>query len=71
MRRAVLEAARALGVGAAECELSLPDVLAADELFVTNALFGIWPIAAMDAHRFAVGPLTRRLMSSLGYGHDA
>lgn len=71
MRRAVLETARALGVPAAERELSLTDVLAADELFMTNALVGVWPIAVIDEHRFAVGPVTRRLMTSLGYGHDA
>jgi 4-amino-4-deoxychorismate lyase len=71
MRRAVLESARALGIAASERELTLDDVLAADELFVTNALFGIWPIAAIDARRFTAGPLTRRLMASLGYGRDA
>ena len=71
MRRAVLETARALGVSTAERDLSLSDVLAADELFMTNALVGVWPIAAIDGHRFAVGPITQRLMISLGYGHDA
>jgi 4-amino-4-deoxychorismate lyase len=71
MRRAVLEAARALGIDAEERDLTLDDTFAADELFVTNALFGIWPIAAVDRRHFRVGPVTRRLMSELGYGHGA
>jgi 4-amino-4-deoxychorismate lyase len=67
MRRAVLELARTLGIRAAERDLALADVLAADELFVTNALFGIWPVTEIDGRRFGVGPTTRRLMSQLGY----
>jgi 4-amino-4-deoxychorismate lyase len=67
MRRAVLEAARELGIRTAERDLTLPDVLAADELFVTNALFGIWPLTDIDGRRFAPGPTTRRLMAELEY----
>ena len=44
MRRAVLETARTLGLRADESDLTLPEVFDADELFVTNALFGIWPV---------------------------
>jgi 4-amino-4-deoxychorismate lyase len=66
MRRAVLEAARMLGIRADECDLTLPDVLAADELFVSNSLFGIWPVTDIDGQRFVVGPTTKRLMSHLG-----
>lgn len=70
MRRAVLEAARTLGIRATECELTLADVTAADELFVTNALFGIWPVADLDGRPFAVGTTTRQLMAHLGVGSD-
>jgi 4-amino-4-deoxychorismate lyase len=71
MRRAVLEAARTLGVRAEESELELADLLAADELFVTNSLFGIWPVTDVDGRRFAIGPATQQLMAHLGYGDDA
>lgn len=70
MRRAVLETARRLGLRADERDFSLAELLAADELFVTNSLFGIWPIADVDAQRFALGPTTRRLMNELGFGDD-
>jgi 4-amino-4-deoxychorismate lyase len=71
MRRIVMETAAALGIVSGERDLGLDEVLAADELFMTNALIGIWPIARLDAHAFAAGPITRRLMRELGYGAAA
>lgn len=70
MRRAVLETARTLGIRAHERELTLDEVLAADELFLTNALFGIWPVSDIEGRPFAVGSTTRRLMTQLGYSND-
>ena len=66
MRRAVLETARTLGVRAQENDLTLAEVFDADELFVTNALFGIWPVSDIDGRRFPLGPTTTRLMRALG-----
>jgi 4-amino-4-deoxychorismate lyase len=71
MRRAVLEAARALDLGAEEREIPAAEVHAADELFVTNALFGLWPVTELDGRRFAFGPITKRLMTHLGVGSHA
>jgi 4-amino-4-deoxychorismate lyase len=71
MRRAVLETARTLGLRAEESDLDLAEILAADELFVTNSLFGIWPVADLDGRRFAIGAITERLMTHLGYRGDA
>jgi 4-amino-4-deoxychorismate lyase len=69
MRRAVLDAARALGVHAEERDVAPDDVSRADEVFVTNALFGIWPVTDVDGRRFARGPTTERLMKHFGCGH--
>jgi 4-amino-4-deoxychorismate lyase len=71
MRRAVLAAAAELRLGATECDLTMADLAAADELFVTNALFGIWPVAALDDRVFRPGDTTQRLMRHLGYGPHA
>lgn len=68
MRRVVMESAATLGIATSERDLELEDVLAADELFMTNAIFGIWPVARVDTRQFAVGALTRRLMRELDYG---
>lgn len=71
MRRAVLERAAAVGLTAAERDLTVADCRAADELFVTNSLFGIWPVAHFDARELAIGPNTTTLMRALGYGPSA
>ena len=68
MRRVVLEASRALAIRAEEREIVLNELLGADEVFMTNALFGIWPVTELDGRRFAVGPTTERLLAHLGYG---
>ena len=68
MRRVVLEAARTLRIRAEEREILPAELLGADEVFVTNALFGIWPVTELDGRRFAVGTATARLMAQLGYG---
>lgn len=69
MRRVVLEASRALAIRAEEREIVPNELLGADEVFMTNALFGIWPVTELDGRRFAVGRTTQRLMEHLGYGH--
>jgi 4-amino-4-deoxychorismate lyase len=66
MRRVVLETARELGLEALETDLALADLQTADELFVTNALIGIWPVAWLDEQRFEPGATTRQLMRALG-----
>ena len=41
---------------------------AADEVFLTNSLIGIWPVAALGArHWTAPGPVTRELMAQLAH----
>jgi branched-subunit amino acid aminotransferase/4-amino-4-deoxychorismate lyase len=35
-----------------ECSLTLADVLAADECFITNALLGVMPVCGIDTHKF-------------------
>jgi 4-amino-4-deoxychorismate lyase len=66
MRRAVLAAAAELSLEARERDLERADVLAADELFVTNALIGIWPVGELDGRARPVGTITHRLMQHFG-----
>ncbi len=66
MRRAVLEAAGDVGLEPVERNLSLGEFIAASEIFVTNALFEIWPVARLDHRRLAPGAKTRELMARLG-----
>jgi 4-amino-4-deoxychorismate lyase len=66
MRRVVIETAEKIGVGAVERDLTLDELHAADELFMTNALIGIWPVAKLGEARFAVGRVTLDLIRRLG-----
>ena len=71
MRRIVLESAHEAGLKPCESDLTLTDLQTADELFMANSLFGIWPVARLDERSFEPGQATRRLMRHLGYGTDA
>ena len=64
-RARVIEAAGRLQLRVAELELTPADLTAADELFLTNAVIGIWPIAELEGRGFAVGNTTRRLQQEL------
>jgi 4-amino-4-deoxychorismate lyase len=71
MRRVVLEAAAGAALTPSERNLTLKELQRADELFMTNALIGILPVATLDGQSFSRGPATQRLMQLLGIGGDA
>ena len=66
MRRAVLEAASDVGLEPEERDLEPAELAAANEIFVTNALFEIWPVARLDDRPITPGAKTRALMARLG-----
>lgn len=61
MRGLILDCAQKLGIAMEVTQLSLAQILDADELFITNSLIGVWPINAVDNHSFQLGPITQRL----------
>jgi 4-amino-4-deoxychorismate lyase len=61
MRRVVLREARRAGIAVDECVLGIRDLEAADELFLTNARIGIWPVRSLDERPMSPGPVTRHL----------
>ncbi len=65
MRERVLAAAPALGLQAVEGAVSVDDLEQADELYLSNALIGIWPVAAWAERNWLPGPVTRRLMDQV------
>jgi 4-amino-4-deoxychorismate lyase len=44
-----------------ERDLRWTDVLAADEIFLTNSLIGVWPVRQVDERAYAPGPIAARL----------
>jgi len=63
-RAAVLEVAEDLGVPAAQESLTVHDLLDADEVFLTNSIMEVMPVARVEARPIGEGtpgPVTRRL----------
>lgn len=61
MRGIVIEAAHGAGLVVEEQVLTAAHLAAAHELFLTNALIGIWPVRALENRQLKPGPVTRRL----------
>lgn len=65
MRGEILQRATAAGIDCRIQTLSLEQLLAADEVFLCNSLYGIWPVVALEARYWQPGPLTRRLQGCI------
>ncbi|MDQ2069257.1 aminodeoxychorismate lyase [Natronospira bacteriovora] len=69
MREWVLERSEAIGVPASESVLRLTDVMAADEVFMSNSLIGICPVLSLLGQEmtrsWSCGPVTQKLMGEL------
>lgn len=62
MRGIVIELARRHGVMVKQEYFDQAQLLAADELFVTNSVIGIWPVKQLDKQKFSVGSITQQIM---------
>ncbi|HWG28945.1 MAG TPA: aminodeoxychorismate lyase [Steroidobacteraceae bacterium] len=65
MRRVVLSEAVRVGIPVEECALRAEDLQDAQEIFLTNARIGIWPVRALESRVLSPGPITRRLQEHL------
>lgn len=61
MRRLVLEIARSQGIAVHERRVRPEELASADEVFLTNCVIGIWPVARVAARSYPVGEVTRVL----------
>ena len=61
MRAALLAEAERLAIPCQITEISLEQLLQADEIFLCNSVYGIWPVRAFADLSWPVGPLTRKL----------
>ncbi|MCC6950313.1 MAG: aminotransferase class IV family protein [Phycisphaerales bacterium] len=68
VRRWVLDWALSEGVPCRRRMLTLDDLLAADEVFLTNSSWGVLPVAGLEAHRVGqgVGEVGRSLVEAWG-----
>ena len=62
-RERVRELLSGAGIEVTERDLPWSALDDADEVFLTNSLIGAWPVAAFEARRLPVGPVTRRVQN--------
>lgn len=46
-------------------ELPIDRLMEADEVFVTNSVVGVWPVAQIDQHKIAVGPEAQKFQAAI------
>lgn len=63
MRARVIAAATQNNQKCEESVIELDDLYAAEEVFLTNSLIGIWPVTRLQNQQWQIGPLTRQLQS--------
>jgi 4-amino-4-deoxychorismate lyase len=61
MRSVILDLATELDIAWQEAPLRLEDLHRADEVFLSNALIGIWPVRRIEQRDYGVGSLTELL----------
>jgi 4-amino-4-deoxychorismate lyase len=61
MRAELLAQAEDQGLHCHVRDIGLDTLLGANEIFLCNSLFGVWPVRALQRHEWSVGPLTRKL----------
>ena len=64
MRARVLETAKAFGLEIRITAIGRSDLESCEELFLSNSVFGIWPVRELQGQCIPVGPITRRLQHS-------
>ncbi|KPX48875.1 aminodeoxychorismate lyase [Pseudomonas syringae pv. tagetis] len=61
MRAELLDQARNLELAVDIRDLHMSDLESADEVFLCNSVYGVWPVCGFAASNWPVGPLTRKL----------
>ena len=64
-RQRVIDLASATGLACDVRDIAMAEVHAAEEVFLTNSLIGIWPVAHLDERLWIPGPVTRTLQALL------
>ncbi len=62
MRETIIDSAHKLGIRTQLMSLSLADVQAADEVFMTNSVIGVWPVKCLNSASFNTFKISHKLL---------
>lgn len=65
MRAQILDSVASLGLRCRVQAVDMDLVHAAQELFLTNSLIGLWPITQLEARRYVVGQISQKIQAAL------
>jgi 4-amino-4-deoxychorismate lyase len=65
IRQQLLALAARHDIACAQIDMQPGQLLAMDELMLTNSVIGLWPVVQLDTHSYAIGTMTRRLQALL------
>lgn len=63
MRAELLDQTASFGQACQVRDIGFDELLAADEVLLCNSVYGVWPVTALQGHRWSVGALTRKLQA--------
>lgn len=63
MRDYLMDALNESGQGVRETQVTLNQLLAAEEVFCCNSVFGVWPVVALKNKHWPIGPSTRGIQA--------
>ncbi len=69
MRGLIMETAASWGMAVHQTALRMEDLFAAEEVFLSNSLFGVWPVRRIDEIALKPGALAQRLAETLAPFH--
>lgn len=69
MRTVVLEAAEHLKLRHEIGRVTIEDCRAAEEMFLTNSLIGVWPVRQLQESDYVIGPVTRKIQQAVREAH--
>jgi 4-amino-4-deoxychorismate lyase len=70
MRCAIVDHLVQRGTPVAIRDVSVAECAQASELFLTNALLGVWPVLELDGRPLAIGPWARQLQTEIAQWAD-
>ncbi len=61
MRSITIETARQRGIAVVESRVAIEELYAADEVFLTNCVIGLWPVRRCEHRTYGIGPITEEI----------